>query len=97
MDWKELQENTKVITGYAAQKINEMSDLASLHLKLKTSEYRLRLLYEELGKTAYLHFTTEESRAERIKKFVEAIAVEQKSVADLKAAIREKQQSQSKQ
>ena len=50
MDWKELQESTKAITGLAAQKINEMSDLASLHLKLKTSEYRLRLLHEELGK-----------------------------------------------
>lgn len=96
MDWKELQENTKVITEYASQKISEMSDLASLHLKLKTCEYRLRLLYEELGKTAYLHFTTEESRVERIKKFVEAITVEQKNVADLKKIIRQKQQAQPK-
>ena len=96
MDWKELQENTKVITDYASQKISEMSDLAALHLKLKTCEYRLRLLYEELGKTAYLHFTTEESRVERIKKFVEAITVEQKNVADLKKIIRQKQQAQPK-
>lgn len=97
MDWKELQENTKAITDIAAQKLNEMSDLASLHLKLKTAEYRLRVLYEELGKTAYRHFTTDDSRVEQIKKFVEAITVEQKSVADLKKAIRQKQQPQSKQ
>ena len=96
MDWKELQENTKAITEIATQKFNEVSDLASLHLKLKTSEYRLRLLYEELGKTAYLHFTTEESRAERIKKFVEAITVEKKTVFDLKNAIRQKQTPQGK-
>ena len=96
MDWKELQESTKAITGIAAQKINEMSDLASLHLKLKTSEYRLRLLHEELGKTAFEHFTTENSRVERIKKFVEAITVEQKTIADLKAAIRSVQEKPEK-
>lgn len=97
MDWKELQENTKAITDIAAQKINDMSDLASLHLKLKTAEYRLRMLHEELGKTAYRHFTTDDSRVEQIKKFVEAITVEQKSITNLKKAIRDRQQSQPKQ
>jgi hypothetical protein len=69
MDWKELQESTKAITGIAAQKINEMSDLASLHLKLKTSEYRLRVLYEELGKVSFRHFTTDADQVEKITKF----------------------------
>jgi hypothetical protein len=92
MDWKEIQEGTKALTDIAAQKINEMSDLASLHLKLKTAEYRLRVLYEELGKTAFEHFTTENSRVDRIKKFVEAITVEQKSVSELKLAIRRMQE-----
>ena len=96
MDWKELQESTKAIKGLAAQKINEMSDLASLHLKLKTSEYRLRVLYEELGKVAYRHFTTEDSRVEQIKKFVEAITVEQQTVTELRQTIRDSQQTQSK-
>ena len=96
MDWKELQESTKALTGIAAQKINEMSDLASLHLKLKTAEYRLRVLYEELGKTSFQHFTTDDSRVEQIKKFVEAITVEQKSISDLKNAIRRMQETQSK-
>ncbi len=95
MDWKELQESTKAIKEIAAQKINEMSDLASLHLKLKTSEYRLRVLYEELGKVAFCHFTTDESRVEQIKKFVEAIAVEQQTVADLRATIKQAQEGQS--
>jgi hypothetical protein len=96
MDWKELQESTKAITGIAAQKINEMSDLASLHLKLKTSEYRLRVLYEELGKVSFQHFTTDDSRIEQIKKFVEAITVEQKTASDLRRAIRRAQEAQSK-
>ncbi len=96
MDWKELQENTKAITEIAAQKFNEMSDLASLHLKLKTSEYRLRVLYEELGKVSFRHFTTDDSRIEQIKKFVEAIAVEQKTASDIRSAIRQTQETQSK-
>ena len=96
MDWKELGESTKAITGIAAQKINEMSDLASLHIKLKTAEYRLRVLYEELGKTSYKHFTSDDSRVEQIKKFVEAITIEQKSIADLRDAIRRSQQPQAK-
>lgn len=89
MDWKELQE-------IAAHKFNEMSDLASLHLKLKTSEYRLRVLYEELGKVSFHHFTTEDDRIEQIKKFVEAITVEQKTVADLRQLIRQSQEPQTK-
>ncbi len=96
MDWKELQESTKAISGIAAQKINEMSDLASLHLKLKTSEYRLRVLYEELGKVSYRHFTTDDNRIEQIKKFVEAITVEQQTIAELRGAIRRSQETQPK-
>ena len=96
MDWKELQESTKAIKEIASQKINEMSDLASLHFKLKTSEYRLRVLYEELGKVAFCHFTTDDSRVEQIKKFVEAIAVEQQTVTELRQAIRKSQEEQPK-
>ena len=97
MDWKEIQESTKAFTDLAAHKINDVSDLASLHLKLKTAEYRLRVLYEELGKSSYRHFTSDDSRVEQIKKFVEAITVEQKSIASLKEAIRKKQEPKSKQ
>lgn len=96
MDWKELQESTKAITELAAQKLNEMSDLASLHLKVKTSEHRLRILYEELGKISYKHFTTDEDEIEKIRKFVEAIAIEQKSISDLRDTIQLMQENQSK-
>ena len=93
MDWKELQENTKALTDIAAQKFSEMSDLASLHLKLKTAEYRLRVLYEELGKVSFKHFTTEDDQVEKITKFVEAIGVEQRTVLELRRAIRDAQES----
>ena len=91
MDWKEIQESTKALTDIAAQKFSEVSDLASLHLKLKTAEYRLRVLYEELGKVSFRHFTTDSDQVEKITKFVEAITVEQKTVLELREAIREAQ------
>ena len=70
MDWKEIQETTKALTGIAAQKINTASDLAALHLRLKTMEYRRRTICEEI-----------------ISKYVEAIALTDREIANLKAAI----------
>ncbi len=87
MDWKEFQENTKILTGIAAQKINEASDLAALHLRLKTLEHRNRALYEEFGKQSYRHFTTEEGNVETIAKFVEAITLSNREIRALKREI----------
>ena len=96
MDWKEIQEGTKALTDMAAQKFSEVSDMASLHLKLKTAEYRLRVLYEELGKVSFRHFTTDADQVEKITKFVEAITVEQKTVLELREAIRKAQNDRAK-
>ncbi len=88
MDWKEIQETTKALTGIAAQKINTASDLAALHLRLKTMEYRRRTICEEFGREAYLHFTSDSNAGpEIISKYVEAIALTDREIANLKAAI----------
>lgn len=92
MDWKEIQENTRALTEMAAQKLNEASDLAALHLRLKTAEYRRRALYEEFGKVAYKHFTTDDNGAEAIAKYVEAITLLNREIAGLKKAIRTMQE-----
>ena len=87
MDWKELQENTRALTGIAAQKLNEASDYAALLLKLKSAEYRVKCLYEEFGKTAYRYFTTDEEDAAGLKKYIKAIAIAEHEVRDLKGKI----------
>ena len=92
MDWKELQESTMAITGMAAQKLNEISDIASLHFQLKKLEFRLRSLYEEFGKTAYRHFTTDDNGTEAITKYVEAIALTKRDIIALRKVIKQKQQ-----
>ncbi len=90
MDWKELQENTKALTGIAAQKLNEASDYATLLLKLKTAEYRKKTLYEEFGQTAYRYFTTDEESADGLKKYIKAISVAEREVLLLKKQLDEK-------
>ena len=88
MDWKEIQQTTKALTGIAAQKINAASDLAALHLRLKTTEHRRRTLCEEFGREAYLHFTSESNKGpDVISRYVEAIALTDREIANLKAAI----------
>ena len=90
MDWKELQDNTRALTGIAAQKLNEASDYATMLLKLKTAEYRRKSLYEEFGRTAYRYFTTDEEGAEGLKKYIKAIAVAEREVSALRAQIEQK-------
>ncbi|MBE6633960.1 MAG: hypothetical protein E7620_06430 [Ruminococcaceae bacterium] len=94
MDWKEFQESTRALTDYAAQKINQVSDMASMHLKLKAMELRLRELYQELGMASYEHFTKDDSGAEVISKYVEAIALLRRQIAMQKKAIKKAQELQ---
>ncbi len=91
MDWKELQENTKALAGIAAQKLNTVSDLAALHLRLKTLESRQRALYEDFGKHAYLHFTTDDNGAQTLAKFVEAITLLNREIVGLRKTIQSMQ------
>ncbi len=89
MDWKELQENAKALGGIAAQKLNEATDTAALHLKLKTAEYRLQTLYAAFGKAAFEHFTTDDGAGtEVITRHVELIALQKREIAQIQAEIR---------
>lgn len=89
MDWKELQENAKALGGIAAQKLNEATDTAALHLKLKTAEYRLQTLYASFGKAAFEHFTTDDGEGtEVITRYVEAIALQKREISQLQKEIR---------
>ena len=96
MDWKDLQSSTRALTDFAAQKINIVSDLATLHLRLKTMEFRLRSLYEELGKTTYEHFTADEGDVNDLTKYIEKIAIVRREITALRKTIRKMQETQQK-
>ncbi len=92
MDWKEFTEYTKTLTDMAAQKLGEMTDLAALHLNLKTAQSRLDSLYEEFGKVSYRHFTTEDRLTEELTEYVKQITLVRREIADLKRIIRAKKE-----
>ena len=94
MDWKEFQENTKAMVNVAAQKLNALGDLAGLHLHLRNLENQQRELYEALGKTAYRHFTTDDSGVEAITKYVEAITLNEREIIKTRKLIQKAQQKE---
>lgn len=96
MDWKEFTDYTKTLTDMAAQKLGEMTDLAALHLNLKTAQSRLNGLYEEFGRVSYRHFTTEDSLTDEITEFVKQIALVRREIAELKRAIQAKKEKPAK-
>ena len=88
MDWKDIQETTRALGSMAAQKINAATDLAALHLQLKTLEYRRRTLCEEFGREAYVHFTSDADQGpDVISRYVRAIALTDREMERLRAAI----------
>ena len=92
MDWKEFTDYTKTLTDMAAQKLGEMTDLAALHLNLKTAQSRLNSLYEEFGRVSYRHFTSEDSLTDEITEFVKQITLTRREVVELKRAIQAKKE-----
>ena len=93
MDWKEFTDYTKTLTDMAAHKLGEMTDLAALHLNLKTAQSRLKGLYEEFGRVSYRHFTTEDSLTDEITEFVKQITLVRREIVELKRAIQAKKES----
>ena len=93
MDWKEFTEYTKSLTDMAAHKLGEVTDLATLHIRCKTAERRLTLLYEELGRVSYRHFTMDDHLTEDITKYIEGITLLRREIADLKKEIQQRKKT----
>jgi FtsZ-binding cell division protein ZapB len=93
MDWKEFTDYTKTLTDMAAHKLGEMTDLAALHLNLKTAQSRLKTLYEDFGRVSYRHFTSEDSLTDEITEAVKQITLLRREIATLKRAIQTKKES----
>ena len=87
MTWDEFRENARAVGSAAAQKINELTDAASLRVHLATAESRLKAAYTKFGKAAYLHFTADESSPEELAEQVRQIALLEAEVAQLKNKI----------
>ena len=88
MTWNEFRKQVKSTAGKAADKINQAADIASLQIKLSSTERRLSAAYESLGKIAYKHFTEEnENDVEKVTSAVGAVQAIQTDIKLLKAQI----------
>ena len=66
MTWDEFYGKVKTTVGKAADKINQTTDLATLQVKLSMAEHKLKDAYAELGRSAYKHFSEEDSSADAV-------------------------------
>lgn len=98
MTWNEFRNQVKNVSGRAADKINQSVDIATLQIKLSSTERKLSAAYESLGKIAYKHFTEEnENDVQKVTHAVGAVQAIQEDIKNLKSQIEElKKQAQEK-
>lgn len=87
MTWDEFYGKVKTTVGKAADKINQTTDLATLQVKLSMAEHKLKDAYAELGRSAYKHFSEEDSSADAVAASMSLVDEALKAVDALKAEI----------
>lgn len=87
MNFDELYGGVKHVARRAAKKVSETADLASLQIKLSAAQGKLEEAYTLLGRTSYLHFTSEEDYSERVAIAVGNVEAAKKKVDEIKAQI----------
>ncbi len=97
MSWDQFYSTVKQTAIYAADKINQTADIATLQVKLSMAERKLNDAYAALGRVAYQHFTSEDNQADAVAKAIAPIEIALANVRALKQEIEAKKaQSESK-
>lgn len=91
-NWREIRRTVKRGTGKAISRVGDVSDNASLRLKLVKKEAALSELYEQLGRIAYQKAKTNEDVSEKAEVLIEKIDIIRAEVYSIKAAFKEKQE-----
>ena len=73
--WEELQHGIKKIATKAVNKTGDISDTASLHVKLARKEAFLADLYEQFGRVAYQKIKTNADVDYKVKVLIEKIDI----------------------
>ena len=88
MTWNEFRAQAKNVAGRAESKIKQSASIASLQIKLTSTERRLSAAYEALGKISYKHFTEEnDTDVAKVTAAVENVQAIQLEIKSLKAQI----------
>lgn len=88
--WKEFCSGLNKVAGKAAVKIEELSDSASLHIKVKTLDVKLCEAYEQLGRLFYRQMNGTVGLADEIETRTGEIDRLRQEIEDVKAQIEQK-------
>lgn len=73
--WREIRRGIKKVASKAVSKTGDLSDTASLHVKLARKEAFLADLYEQFGRIAYQKIKTHADVDHKIKILIEKIDI----------------------
>lgn len=90
-NWREIRRNIKRSASKAVSRAGELSDNASLRVKLAQKEATLSELYEKLGRVAYQKIKTGETETEKAKVLIEKIDIVRAEIYTIKSAFKEKE------
>lgn len=89
-NWGELGRGVKRMAGKAVSKTGDVTDTASLHVKLARKEAHLADLYEQFGRVAYQKAKVNSNVDHKAKILIEKIDVVRAEIYSIKRSIHEK-------
>ena len=88
--WKEIRRTVKKVASKAVSKTGELSDTASLHVKVARKEAFLADLYEQFGRIAYQKIKTNTDVDYKVKVLIEKIDIVRAEIHALNRTIEAK-------
>lgn len=88
--WRELRREIRKVASKAVSKTGDLTDTASLRVKLARKEALLADIYEQFGRVAYQKIKTGADVDKKIKILIEKIDVIRAEIYDINRLINEK-------
>lgn len=88
--WRDIRRTVKKVASKAVSKTGDLSDTASLHVKLAKKEAFLADLYEQFGRVAYLKIKTGADVDHKVKVLIEKIDIVRAEIHALNRSINAK-------
>ena len=89
-NWRDIRHSMRKIASKAVSKTGDLTDTASLHVKLARKEAFLTDLYEQFGRVAYKQIKSGNDDGQKVKILVEKIDVVRAEIYAITKAIEDK-------
>ena len=89
---REIGHRVKRVAGKAVAKTGDLTDTASLHIKLARKEANLSDLYEQFGRVAYQQVKTGSGADHKMKILIEKIDIVRSEIHSIKRDIQKKKE-----